>query len=157
VIRWFTGVVNLPAGTYRVRITDQKDGPRLRSFTREVKISAGSETNLLIDLELEGVVSSAEGSTFNVPNDPERRLRIIQTVASRKVGRGVFLWLDNEDLHAVVIDPVSGQIVRYAMVKIPGGTYSSFLSGAAKRSQVHDSLLPILGPRKNERAMARCL
>jgi hypothetical protein len=113
--------VKLPVGSYRVRITDREDRPRLRSFTHEVQIRAGVETKITIDLDSEGALASIEeGPTFDVPNDPDRRMRIIQAVSANRVGRSVFLWIDGGSLHAAVIDPSYPQIIRrHAMATIP--------------------------------------
>jgi hypothetical protein len=112
--------IKLPAGSYRVRITDRQDAPRLRSFSHEVQLTNGGEARLLIDLDSEGALDLAGGPAFVTPADADRRLRVVQ-LAARRVRRGklALVWHDTQYVHLAIVDCATAKVERHAAVVAP--------------------------------------
>jgi hypothetical protein len=112
--------IKLPAGSYRVRITDRRDSPRLRSFTHEVQVNASADTRLMVDLESEGALDLAGGPAFAAPADNEHRLKVLQLTAQRvRKGKIAAVWLDPQYVHLAIADASSARIERHAAVPAP--------------------------------------
>jgi hypothetical protein len=109
--------VRLPPGTYRVRVTDRQDAPRLFSFTHEVEIREGAQTRLLVDLESEGALDLGGGPAFLIPAEGDLRLRTLRLAAQRlHRGKVAALWLDAQDIHLAILDSATGKIERHAAI-----------------------------------------
>ncbi len=112
--------LRLPVGRYRVRVTDRRDSPRLRSFTHEVQVVSGTETKLVVDLVSEGALDLAGGPSFASPPEPERRLPIVQLVGQRaRTSRLAFVWMEGTEVHLAVADTPGGAVLSHSAVRLP--------------------------------------
>lgn len=110
--------VELPAGTYRVRVTDDRDAPRLRSFTHVATIKQGEERVLNVNIEVESSVDPAGGPAFRLPANSDLRPQL-PGVLGRHLGSGqmVFVWVDGgKNLRVAVGDSGRAHLVRAAAV-----------------------------------------
>ncbi len=112
--------IKLPSGTYRLRVTDRQDAPRLFSFTHEVQIREGAQTRVVVDLESEGALDLAGGPAFVTTPEAELRLKVLQLAAQRLRPRKVAaLWFDAQDVHLAILDSAAGKIERHAAIAMP--------------------------------------
>ncbi len=112
--------IELPAGTYRVRVTDEST-PRLRSFTHLVTVTAGQETRLTVNLDIEGSLDSGGGPAFVLPSMLGLR-SLLPSVLGGRLGSGkmVFLWLDGQkNLRLAIGDASAGRLERAVAVPNP--------------------------------------
>lgn len=112
--------LKLPAGKYRIRITDRQELPHLRSFSHEVRVPSEGETRLVVDLESEGALLLGGGTFFEMAANPKIRTRALQ-VASQEVhiGHLAAVWRDATDLHVAVVDPATARVERHAAIALP--------------------------------------
>lgn len=105
--------IELPVGTYHVRVTDDRDSPRLRSFTHVVTIKEAEETLLTVNLDVEGTLDPA-GPAFALPLGGEQRSKLL-SVLGRHLGSGrlAFIWFDGQkNLRLAIGDAMTGELMR---------------------------------------------
>ncbi len=127
--------IPLPAGTWRLRVSDRFEAPRARSLTRELVVSAGVDVTVELDLAAEGALDPDGGPAFRSPADPDARLGALRLAAARSgaertVGVLRVAGPDGDRLHVAVLEGVSGRLVREASIRLGPGLP---LSAAAAR------------------------
>ncbi len=152
--------ISLPVGTYQVRVTDRVNSPFLKSFTRKVVITPGTETRLEVDLEAEGAADTEGGPAFLVARQTTPRVRAVQAISNTlKSGRLAILWLEGDyprqELHMAVVDGASAKVERRAFVTLKPESNSSLvcedlaryaISGIANRNVIVTN--PVLSPKE---------
>lgn len=115
--RGSTERIELPAGTYRVRVTDES-APRLRSFTHVVTVTPGQETTLTVNLDVEGALDSGGGPAFVLPQLVGVRAPLPSVLGSRLgSGRMVFFWFDGQrNLRLAMGDASTGRLDKAVAV-----------------------------------------
>ncbi len=110
--------IELPAGTYHVRVTDEREAPRLRSFTHVVTVKPGEETLLTVNLEVEGALDLVGGPAFALSSWSNLRTELPSVLGERLgSGRMAFLWLDGQkNVRLAVGDAGSGRLERAVAV-----------------------------------------
>lgn len=115
--------ISLPAGSWRLRVSDRFEAPRLRSLTRELVLQPGDDVTVELDLAGEGALDPDGGPAFQSPDEPTARLGALRLAAARSgatrtVGVLRTSGTGGDRLQVSLIEGVSGRLLREASIRL---------------------------------------